>query len=88
MNLLVIFLIGILHDAIWALYFRFAAEGKSVAAGITSVVITVMSFTIFAWLMHDISAGDYYTLAAYAIGGGLGTTGIVWIREKQKTLGT
>lgn len=84
MSLLLLFLLGIVHDAIWALYFRFAAEGKAKAAGITSMVITVMSFTIFATLIEDVSKGDYWSLAAYTVGGGIGTTLIVWWRERNK----
>jgi uncharacterized protein YebE (UPF0316 family) len=83
MSLLVLFILGIIHDAVWALYFRLAAEGYSIGSAITSMVITIMSFTIFANLVGDVMAGSYGNLIAYTLGGGIGTFIVVWARSRK-----
>lgn len=84
LSLLVLFVLGIVHDALWALYFRLAAEGHSISSAIASMVITVMSFTIFANLVTEVMQGDYSQLIAYTLGGGIGTFLIVWMRSRDK----
>jgi uncharacterized protein YebE (UPF0316 family) len=84
LSLLVLFLLGIFHDALWALYFRLTAEGYGIASAIASMVITVMSFTIFANLVTDVMQGSYSHLIAYTLGGGIGTYAIVWYRSGDK----
>lgn len=78
--LIALFTVGIFQDALSALYLRLVTERRIFLAAILSVVITIVGFSAWAALAESLMTGGLHNLAAYAVGGGVGT----WIGLYKK----
>jgi len=68
-----LFILGIFQDALSAFYLRLVSERRIVLASVISVVITLVSCLVLAGLIESLIAGGFHNIAAYAVGGGIGT---------------
>lgn len=78
------FLAGLFQDALSTALTRCVADREPIPSGILSVVITLVSYLLFAAIYHAMTSGDYYLLLSYATGGGLGTYIVVAFKRKIK----
>lgn len=73
-ELIVLFVTGIVFDAMTAVYFRAMADNERAKATVLSIVITLVSFVICARIWENISnAQGWSSIVAYSFGGGAGT---------------
>lgn len=77
------FLAGLFQDALAAALTRCVADRNAFPAGILSIVITLVSYLLFAAIYQAMTGGNYYFLCSYAIGGGLGTYCVVAYKGKN-----
>lgn len=83
-TLILLFLLGVFHDILWALYLKCVADNQYIWASVVSFIITIMSFTVFAWILAAFLNGSYLNLVSYALGGTLGTFGILYWKKRKK----
>jgi uncharacterized protein YebE (UPF0316 family) len=73
-ELIALFVTGIVFDAMTAVYFRAMADNHRAKATILSIVITLVSFIVCARIWENISnAQGMSSILAYSFGGGAGT---------------
>lgn len=73
-ELIALFVIGIIYDAMTAVYFRAIADHARFKATVLSVVLTVVSFLVCAKIWENITnAQGLSSILAYSFGGGAGT---------------
>ena len=71
--LIALFILGIIQDALSAFYLRLVSERRIILASLISAVITLVGCLVLAGLIESLMAGGFHNIAAYAIGGGIGT---------------
>jgi multidrug transporter EmrE-like cation transporter len=82
-TLILLLVLGIVHDVLWAIYLKCVANNQSFWASVVSFIITVMSFTVFASILDAFLHGSYLNLLFYAFGGALGTFGILHWKNRK-----
>jgi uncharacterized protein YebE (UPF0316 family) len=78
-----LFAVGLLQDALAALYIRLAANNNIFWASVISVLITLISCSAWVIMADTLISGGIHNLIAYAIGGGVGT--YIGLGKKTKT---
>lgn len=68
-----LFAIGLFQDALSAFYLRLVSERRIVAASFISVLITLIGYSVLVTLIDQMIVGGIANVAAYSIGGGVGT---------------
>jgi uncharacterized protein YebE (UPF0316 family) len=68
-----LFAIGLFQDALSAFYLRLVSERRIVAASFISVLITFIGYSVLVTLIEQMIVGGLLNVAAYAVGGGVGT---------------
>lgn len=71
--ILILFLLGIFQDALSAFYLRLVSERRILLASFISVLITFVGYIVLISLVEQMIVGGLANLAAYALGGGVGT---------------
>ena len=75
-------LAGFIQDILLAWYYLEVSEKKPVSSSLLAFVTTITSYTIFYKLI--LSPAFMFNLLCYAIGGGIGTFAIVYLRKHRK----
>lgn len=71
--LLLLFLIGILHDVLWTLYIRAISVNRRTRAAVVSGLLTAFGFTAWALVAKTGAESTIPGILCYSVGGALGT---------------
>lgn len=73
-ELIALFIVGIVYDAMAATYFRAIADRAQIKATVLSIVLTIVSLLVCAKIWENITnAQGFSSILAYSFGGGAGT---------------
>lgn len=85
LNLLLLFLAGLIQDALHALYVKSTASGHYVYAALLSLVITFIAYGVAVSILETLNSGSLGHLATYSIGAGIGSGLGTWLAVRHKT---
>lgn len=71
--LLTLFTIGILHDVLWTVYIRAVSDSRRFKAAFTAGTLTAFGCTAWMIVTKTGAEGSVLGIAAYSIGGAIGT---------------
>ena len=78
--ILAFFAAGLVIDIIITLYTKAIADGKKYTASVLAMVITVVNFSVMAYVLQNM--GDSISgIAAFSAGNGVGTWGVLHFKK-------
>lgn len=71
--LCLLFIAGIVIDALQAAFLRFATTKQYFRAAVVSFLMTIVGYGVFYKILESLNHGDPHNLVAYALGGAIGS---------------
>lgn len=72
-TLLLLFVVGIIQDALCAFYLVLVRDNRYIVASFLSIIITILSYGVWAVFINQTLETSMSGLAVYSVGGGIGT---------------